>query len=96
MSNLSAAGSQPHESKGLADAYDYPSDQEEVSGDLPRSDVNLARNLSNLSAHQREESSLTDRPMKDLNTIRTREVTSKAISSLLLMLLKWFRLSREC
>ena len=95
LSNLSAAGSQSHEPKGPAEAFDYHSDHEE-SNELAQSNINLARNLSNLSAGQREDSNMTDRPLHDLNATRTREITSKAISGLLLMLLKWFRLSRKC
>jgi hypothetical protein len=37
----------------------------------------------------------TDPAVEELNAIRLREVTSKAISGVLLMLLKWFKVSRE-
>lgn len=37
----------------------------------------------------------TDPAVEELNAVRLREVTSKAVSGVLLMLLKWFKLSRE-
>ena len=37
----------------------------------------------------------TDPEVEELNAIRTREVTFKAISGIVIMLLKWFKLSRE-
>ena len=35
-----------------------------------------------------------DPAVEELNSIRSREITSKAVSGVLLMLLKWFKLSR--
>lgn len=32
----------------------------------------------------------------DLEALRSREITSKAVSGILLMLLKWFKVSRSC
>lgn len=36
-----------------------------------------------------------DPVLEELNSIRLREISSKAISAILLMLLKWFKLSRK-
>ncbi len=33
--------------------------------------------------------------IEDLDAVRCREITSKAVSGLLLLLLKWFKISRE-
>lgn len=33
---------------------------------------------------------------EDLDTVRLREITSKGVTALLLVLLKWFRVSRKC
>lgn len=33
--------------------------------------------------------------VEELNVVRAREITSKAVSGILLMLLKWFKISRE-
>lgn len=35
-----------------------------------------------------------DLAIEELNALRVREITSKAVSGILLMLLKWFKLSR--
>lgn len=37
----------------------------------------------------------TDPVVEELNGIRSREITSKAVSGVLLMLAKWFKLSRR-
>ena len=39
---------------------------------------------------------VSDPELEDLNATRTREITFKAISGTLIMLLKWFKLSRSC
>ena len=38
----------------------------------------------------------TDPVVEELNGLRSREITTKAVSGVLLILLKWFKLSREC
>jgi len=35
-----------------------------------------------------------DLPVEDLDALRTREITAKAVSGILLTLLKWFKVSR--
>lgn len=37
----------------------------------------------------------TDPEVEELNAVRTREITLKAIAGILIQLLKWFKLSRE-
>ena len=37
----------------------------------------------------------TDPVVEELNGLRSREITTKAVSGVLLILLKWFKLSRE-
>jgi hypothetical protein len=36
-----------------------------------------------------------DLPIEDLDALRTREITGKAVSGILLTLLKWFKVSRK-
>ena len=38
----------------------------------------------------------TDPVVEELNALRSREITTKAVSGVLLILLKWFKLSRGC
>ena len=37
----------------------------------------------------------TDPEVEELNAVRTREITFKALAGILILLLKWFKLSRE-
>lgn len=34
--------------------------------------------------------------LEELESLRSREITAKAVSGILLLLLKWFKISREC
>ena len=61
---------------------------------LPTRDLNLSHYLSGTN-EQQPQVHLGSNPLEVLNSIRTREITSKAISGLILSLLKWFRLSRK-
>ena len=38
---------------------------------------------------------LSDLPMDEIEAMRSREITAKAVSGILLILLKWFKVSRE-
>lgn len=35
-------------------------------------------------------------PIDEIEAMRSREITAKAVSGILLILLKWFKVSREC
>lgn len=59
-----------------------------------RSNPNLVNGLTNGQASESPEGA-ADTSVEVLNAVRTREITSKAVSGALLMLLKWFRISRE-
>jgi len=61
---------------------------------LPKSNINLAKQMGGLTNGERPDNELADPVVVDLNGVRLREITSKAIAGILLMLLKWFRLSR--
>jgi hypothetical protein len=37
-----------------------------------------------------------DLPIDEIEAMRSREITAKAVSGILLILLKWFKVSREC
>lgn len=59
-----------------------------------RSNTNLVNGLTNGQASESPEGA-ADTAAEELNALRTREITSKAVSGALLMLLKWFKISRE-
>lgn len=37
----------------------------------------------------------TSIPIEEIDAMRTRELTAKAVSGILILLLKWFKISRE-
>jgi hypothetical protein len=37
-----------------------------------------------------------DLPIDEIEAMRSREITAKAVSGIILILLKWFKVSREC
>ena len=59
---------------------------------LPKENLNLSLCLSGAASNETYTNSDS---IEVLNSVRAREITSKAISGLLLSLLKWFRVSRK-
>lgn len=59
-----------------------------------KSNTNLVNDLANGHPSDSPEGA-ADIAVEELNAVRTREITSKALSGILLMLLKWFKISRE-
>ncbi len=58
-----------------------------------RSNTNPVNGLANGQAPESPEGAAD--LVEELNVVRAREITSKAVSGILLMLLKWFKISRE-
>lgn len=58
-----------------------------------RSNTNPVNGLANGEASESPEGAAE--LAEELNVVRAREITSKAVSGALLILLKWFRVSRE-
>lgn len=92
ISNNSAVSGQ----NGVPNEISFPEDgTNEASG---RSKTNLSsyaniNELTNGSLAETEE--CTDPAVEGLNRVRIGEISSKAVSGTLLILLKWFKLSRE-
>ena len=62
-----------------------------------RANTNSSANISGMANGQlADNEDGTDPVVEELNTLRSREITTKAVSGVLLILLKWFKLSREC
>lgn len=59
-----------------------------------RSNTNPVNGQANAQASESPEGA-ADIAAEELNTVRVREITSKAVSGVLLMLLKWFKISRK-
>ncbi len=60
-----------------------------------RTNPNSSAHLNNLANGQlADNEDGTDPVVEELNGVRSREITSKAVAGTLLILLKWFKLSR--
>ena len=92
LSNVTVLGNQSQ--NGVPNSFVLPETSEEIR--LPKSNLNLARQINGMANGDRVEDELADPTVVELNAVRCREITSKAIAGILLMLLKWFKLSRRC
>lgn len=94
LSNVTILGALNNDKNGAT----APTDIEDIKPadeTMPPRNINLCRHLSSLTGNTRsEDADSTDKTLEELNAIRTREITSKAISAFILIILKWFRLSR--
>ena len=64
-------------------------------GGRKRPNTESSANLDGLANGQlANDEERTDPVVEELNAVRSREITSKAVSGVLLLLLKWFKLSR--
>ena len=82
-------------SNGLPNGLPFGDDNGDVSNKR-KQNSSSAMNLNGVENGQlAENGDGTDPEVEDLNAIRTREITFKVISGTLMMLLKWFKLSRK-
>jgi len=90
LANVTALITQPmsQQQGGLAPGY--------------RSEVNLRANNVQQNRQQDPASiplpntiDLSDLPIEEIEAMRSREITAKAVSGILLLLLKWFKVSRK-
>ena len=91
LSNITVLGNQGN---AINKEEDHPDDTKKTEDGLPSQNLNLSKHLAGTTNEHRPEGDVAGHSLEELNAIRTREVTSKAIQGFLLMLLKWFRLSR--
>jgi hypothetical protein len=97
LSNITALGALNAPPDDNPAATDIEEDMSTHAEELPKRNINLCQQLGGTpnSARRSGMVNVNERSLQELNEIRVREVTSKAISAYLLALLKWFRLSRE-
>ena len=82
-------------SNGLPNGLSFGEDNNEAPNKR-KQNSNSATNINGIEHGQlAENGDGTDPEVEDLNAVRRREITFKAISGTLIMLLKWFKLSRE-
>jgi hypothetical protein len=89
LANVTALITQPMPQQGLVPGF--------------RSEINLRANTAQAQNRQQDPASIplpntidpSDLPIEDVEALRSREITAKAVSGILLILLKWFKVSRK-
>ena len=94
LSNVTALGNQASIQNGLLESLTF-SEKEGSDKRLPKSNLNLAKQMNGMVNGDRSGDENANPALVELNATRLREITSKAIAGILLMLLKWFKLSRR-
>ena len=81
---------------GVQNGLSFPDDGSNEAPGKRRPNTKSSVNISAMLNGQLAESEDgTDPVVEELNALRSREITTKAVSGVLLILLKWFKLSRE-
>lgn len=81
---------------GAQNGMPFPEDGSNEAQGKRRANANSSANISGMVNGQlAENEDGTDPVVEELNALRSREITTKAVSGVLLILLKWFKLSRE-
>ena len=81
---------------GLQNGTSFPDDVSNEAQGKKRANANHSANINGMANGQlAENEDGTDPVVEELNALRSREITTKAVAGALLMLLKWFKLSRE-
>jgi hypothetical protein len=90
LANVTALITQPMsgQQNGIAQAY--------------QSEINLRNGMQGqrrpqdpMNPQQQAPLDISDLPIEELEALRAREITAKAVSGILLTLLKWFKVSRK-
>ena len=96
FANVSALAAQSNGQNGIPNNTSFAEDNGEAAQGKRKGNGASAIHLNGLANGQfADNDDGTDPAVEELNSTRLREVSSKAISGVLLMLLKWFKLSRE-
>lgn len=81
---------------GLQTGIAFPDDGSNEAQGKRRGNANSSANVNGMTNGQlAENEDGTDPVVEELNALRSREIATKAVSGVLLILLKWFKLSRE-
>ena len=81
----------------LQNGTSLPEDGSNEAQSKRRANANSSANINGMANGQlAENEDGTDPVVEELNALRSREITTKAVSGVLLILLKWFKLSRGC
>ena len=82
--------------EGGQNGMSFPDDGSNEAQGKRRANTYSSANINGMANGQlAENEDGTDPVVEELNALRSREITTKAVSGVLLILLKWFKLSRE-
>ena len=96
FTNVSSLVAQGNGQNSALNNMSFSEDGGEAAQGKRKANGASATHLNNLTNGQiADNEDGTDPAVEELNTVRSREITSKAISGVLLVLLKWFKLSRK-
>lgn len=97
LANVTAIATQNNGQNGLQNGYAFPENGADAILGRSKSNVDLAQQLNGSpKAPDGHIEDNADPGLEELNAVRLREITAKAISGILIMMLKWFKLSRKC
>lgn len=97
LANVTAIVTQNNGQNGLQNGFSFPENGADAILGRPKSNLDLAQQLNGSPKGQNGHiEDNADPGLEELNAVRLREITAKAISGILLMMLKWFKLSRKC
>lgn len=80
---------------GVPNAINFPEDNPSHSPVKRKMNINATGQKATAGASGTNIEEESDLLLEELDNIRQREIRSKAVTSVLLMLLKWFKLSRK-
>jgi len=95
LTNVTAIVTQANGSNGLGPGFQAP--ENGAANAIPRnkSNVNVTQPGANGTNKSGQAAEADTSIIEDLEATRSREISGKAVSGTLLLLLKWFKLSRE-
>ena len=96
LANVTALATPNGNQNGITPFFPTAEGKSDGNLDKPKSNLNLIEQINGIgNENLLEEAETGYSALGDLNAVRLREITSKAIAGILLMLLKWFKLSRK-
>ena len=91
LANVTALITQPMQAQGLAPAF-----RSEINLRTGVPGQNRAQDPALIPLPTQNTVEPAELPIDEIEAMRSREITAKAVSGILLILLKWFKVSREC
>lgn len=97
LTNVTALVTQANANGQNGAAFGHPGHEngENNNNNQTKAKINGRQSNAKVNGHDHEEGNPLDLSVDELEAIRTREISGKAVAAVLLLLLKWFKLSRR-